>query len=120
MVGTIELIGMEFHAFHGCLPEERRDGNLFVVDFSCSYDMAAAMESDSLADTLDYAEVYGIVAKEMAEPSNLLEHVAGRIVKAVSEAHPEIPEFTVSVAKKNPPVPGEAAWSKVTVKYPQL
>ena len=30
---TIELTGMEFHAFHGCLEQERKEGNTFVVDF---------------------------------------------------------------------------------------
>lgn len=119
MVGTIELIGMEFHAFHGCLPEERRDGNLFTVDFRCTVDMGAAVESDELSDTLDYASIYDIVAAEMEIPSNLLEHVAGRIVKAIALAHPEILEFSVSVAKHNPPVAGVAASSKVTINYPE-
>lgn len=113
--GTIELLGMQFKAFHGCLPQERRDGNLFVVDFSCEYDITAAAASDRLSDTLDYGEVYRIVAREMAVPSNLLENVAARIAGAVRCAHPEIISLKVSVAKKNPPVAGEAGWSRVTV-----
>ena len=31
--GIIELEGMEFHAYHGCLEKERREGNTFLVDF---------------------------------------------------------------------------------------
>lgn len=31
--GIIELEGMEFHAYHGCLEKERREGNTFIVDF---------------------------------------------------------------------------------------
>ena len=44
MKGKIELRGLEFHAFHGCLPEERENGNLFVVDFSGVCDVDAAAE----------------------------------------------------------------------------
>lgn len=113
---TIELTGMRFHAFHGCLAAEREKGNLFIVDFKCGYDIGKAACSDDLADTLDYGEIYDIVAREMAVPSNLLEHVAGRIVDAIRSAHPEIESFSVSVSKQNPPVAGEAGWSKVTIR----
>ena len=114
---TIELTGMKFHAYHGCLAREKEKGNLFVVDFSCEYDVQEAIASDSLADTLDYGEIYDIIVREMAVPSNLLEHVAGRIVSAIHLAHPEIESFSVSVSKHNPPVAGEAEWSKVTVSH---
>ena len=119
MKGTIELTGMRFHAYHGCLPEERRDGNLFVVDFSCEYDISRAVESDSLEDTLDYGAIYDIIEREMAVPSNLLENVAGRIARAIMESHPEIISLKLSVAKHNPPVRGEAEWSRVTLSLPQ-
>lgn len=116
MLGTIALTGMEFHAFHGCLPEERREGNVFVVDFECVYEIGAAAQSDCLEDTLDYGSIYDIVAVQMAVPSNLLEHVAARIASAIEEAHPEIERFSVKVSKKNPPVSGKAAWSSVIIK----
>lgn len=112
----IELCGMEFHSFHGCLEKEKREGNDFVVDFRCSYDISSAAGSDDLRDTLDYSEIYGIVAAQMAVPSNLLEHVASRIADAVAAAHPELEHFEVKVSKKNPPVEGVARWSAVTVK----
>ena len=88
MKGKIELRGLEFHAFHGCLPEERENGNLFVVDFSGVCDVDAAAVSDDLADAVDYAAVYDVIAAEMAEPSNLIEHACARIVRAVTAAFP--------------------------------
>lgn len=115
MKGIIELTGMEFHAFHGCLPSERVEGARYLVDFRCEYDVAAAAESDCLEDTLNYSEIYDIVSREMAVPSNLLEAVAGRIARSIREEHPEIGEFSVKVSKENPPVAGKTAWSCVTV-----
>lgn len=111
---TIELVGMEFHAFHGCLEQERREGNTFVVDFRGKADLKKAAKSDNLEDTIDYSKVYEIVAAEMAKPSNLLENVAARIVDAVKRADLGFWFVLVRVSKKNPPVGGTCSWSRVT------
>lgn len=113
--GKIELEGMKFHAYHGCFEEERTAGNLFVVDFTGEIDMAAAVETDALADTADYGAVYSIIKREMSSPSDLLEHVAGRIVKAIESEIPAFTRFSVRVSKSNPPVGGVCAWSRVTL-----
>lgn len=115
MDATVKLEGMLFHAYHGCLESERRDGNTFMVDLSFSYDCEAAAWSDSLRDAVDYGKVYDIVAREMSKPSNLLENVAWRISRAVSEEIQDIHDVHVCVAKKNPPVEGNVEWSKVSL-----
>jgi len=113
--GRIELTGMSFFARHGCLEEERLNGNTFKVDFSGTCDITAAAESDRLEDTVDYGEIYGIIRAEMERPSALLENVATRIVGALGAAFPQMSEISVSVSKKNPPVGGECEWSKVSI-----
>ena len=116
-IGVIELEGMEFKAYHGCLEQEKVRGNLFVVDFRGELDLSAAAESDNLADTLNYGEIYDIVADEMSIPSELLENVAGRILKAIETKFPELIYFSVRVSKKRPPVEGVAQWSRVTLYH---
>lgn len=113
--GILELEGMEFHAYHGCLDNEKKEGNLFTVDFRGSFDMSGAAATDRLDETLDYGIIYGIVSREMEIPSDLLEHVAGRIVRAIEDSYPSL-RFSIRVSKKNPPVGGMAAWSRVTLK----
>ena len=112
--GIIELIGMEFHAFHGCLEHEREEGNTFIVDFMGRRNIRKAAKTDSLEDTADYGEIYRIVASEMEKPSNLLENLAGRIVSAINCAGLGFWYIQVRVSKKNPPVGGVCSWSKVT------
>lgn len=114
-IGTLELEGMEFRAYHGCLERERIAGNDFVVDFRGEMDMSAAAESDKLEDAVNYALIYDVVAEEMAKPSDLLEHVAGRIVKALKGKFPEFIRFSVRVSKKRPPVNGVVQWSRITL-----
>ena len=114
-IGIIELEGMEFKAYHGCLEQEKVRGNSFVVDFRGELDLSAAADSDNINDTLNYADIYEIVAYEMSIPSELLENVAGRIVKEIEKRFPELRKFSVRVSKKRPPVEGVTQWSRVTL-----
>ena len=114
-IGIIELEGMEFKAYHGCLPHEKVRGNNFTVDFRVELDLSAAAESDNLDDTLNYADIYGIVSEEMSIPSELLENVAGRIVKAIAARFPQLESFSVRISKSRPPVDGTVQWSRVTL-----
>lgn len=113
--GTIDLEGMEFRANHGCLERERIVGNDFIVDFHGKMNMSAAAKSDKLEDAVNYALIYDAIAEEMAQPSDLLEHVAGRIVTTLETRFPEFHEFSVRVSKKRPPVKGMVQWSRVTL-----
>ena len=115
--GVIELDEMRVWAFHGCLEIEKKKGNLFLVDFKGELDLARASESDCLEDTVNYARIYDIVKAEMAVPSDLLEHVAGRVVRALAAEFPQFERFSIRISKHNPPVDGPAEWSRVTLKY---
>jgi len=96
------------------LPEEREKGNTFLVSVSLELPEQRAVETDKLSDTINYKQVYDIVVEQMAEPSNLLEHVAGRIRQALQKAWPGI-QVHVQIKKKNPPVGGQVAWATVEI-----
>ena len=113
--GKIELLGMRFKAYHGCLPEERVKGGEYVVDFRCQVNPETAIQTDDLSFTLDYGAIYDIVAAEMKQPSNLIENVAGRIRDAIEEAFPELEEFEISVSKLNPPLGGQVDCARITL-----
>ena len=62
------------------------------------------METDEVTDTLSYAEVFSLVEQEMKVSSKLLEHVAGRIVKVISEHFPQTTSIDLTLTKLNPPM----------------
>jgi dihydroneopterin aldolase len=115
--GLIELEEMRFWAFHGCLETEKKKGNLFLVDFKGELDMTQAVAEDRLEDTVNYAEIYDVIKTQMGVPSDLLEHVAGRIVREIAETFPQFKRFSVRVSKHNPPVGGPVEWSRVTLYH---
>ena len=116
-IGIIELEEMRFWARHGCLESERSKGNLFLVDFRGELDMRKAAGRDNLEDTVNYGLVYDLVKEEMDIPSDLLENVAGRIVRRIAERFPEFARFSVRVSKRRPPVGGPVQWSRVTLTF---
>ena len=102
----IELRNLTFHARHGLLPEERLLGNTFTVDLTLEADISHAVTNDQLSSTINYAEAYEVVKREMNIPSQLLEHVCGRIGTALLHHFPTLQQVQVSVAKHNPPIEG--------------
>ncbi len=115
--GKIFIDNMRFHACHGVLPQEKVTGGDFLVSVSALYPLAGAVESDDVAATLNYAEVYGIVKREMAQPSALLEHVAGRIGASLLHELPGIEDLTVKVVKNNPPMGADCDGAGVELRW---
>jgi dihydroneopterin aldolase len=113
--GYVILKDVRFHAFHGVMPQETKVGADFLVNLRIGYQLGTAMESDEVGDTLNYAEVYALVAQEMKQPSKLLEHVAGRIVKAIGEQFPKVSSIHLKITKKNPPMGADCDGAGVEV-----
>ena len=100
----IILRNVRFHAFHGVMPQERKVGADFLVNLRVGYPLEQAMQSDEVSDTLNYAALYEVVKTEMMQPSNLLEHVAGRIADAVVKRFPQVTSIDLELTKQNPPM----------------
>lgn len=115
MSSKIYLRNVRFHAFHGVLPQEGIVGNDYLVNLVLDYDFSSAMKTDDLQGTLNYAEVYQKIREEMAVPSKLLEHVAGRIAHRLFSDFPEIQKLQLSITKVNPPMGADSNGAGVEV-----
>ena len=91
-------------------------GGEFVVSLRVGYPIQAAMETDDVADTLNYAELFQLVKQQMEIPSKLIEHVAGRIVKAIQQQFPQVSSIHLKITKKNPPMGADCAGAGVEVR----
>ena len=100
----IVLREVRFYARHGVMPQERKVGGDFTVSLRVGVDLTRPVASDDVADTLNYATLYEVVKREMAIPSQLLEHVAGRIGQAVFDAFPQVTTIDLTLVKLNPPM----------------
>ena len=104
MSDRIALRGLRVRGRHGVLPEERRDGQVFVVDAVLTVDTRPAAVSDDLALTVDYAALAQRLADVVAgEPVDLLETLAARLA-SVCLADVLVAEVELTVHKPEAPV----------------
>jgi dihydroneopterin aldolase len=114
-MAKITLENMEFHAFHGCMEHEQEYGNTFFVTLTVEFDSSASELSDALSDTLDFQKIYDIVELQMSIRSNLLEHVARRILDTITYSLPSINAARILLSKANPPLRGKVEKSSVEI-----
>lgn len=80
MSDALVLRGLRARGYHGVLPEERRDGQVFVVDAVLYMDMSASAVSDDLEKTVDYADLaHRLVDIVVGDPVDLIETLAERL-----------------------------------------
>ncbi|MBC1376047.1 dihydroneopterin aldolase [Listeria sp. FSL L7-0091] len=103
----IYLNELVFYGYHGVLAEETKLGQTFRVSLILGLSTKKAGMSDSVEDTVSYAEVYETV-KEIVEgkPFKLIEALAEKISIEVLAGYPLLEEVTVKLIKPNPPIPG--------------
>lgn len=104
MNSYIFLDNVRFFAYHGVGEQEREVGNEFIISLRLKVDITLAAETDNVAHTVSYADVYENVKAEMEIPSALLEHVCGRIVKRLFRTFPAIEGIELKLSKRNPPM----------------
>ena len=112
----IYLDDMRFYAYHGVMEQERRVGGEYSVSLIVEADLTQAIGTDDVADTVNYAELYALVKREMDVPSKLLEHVAGRIGQSAMREFERITTLTIRVTKLNPPMGADCKGASVEIK----
>lgn len=101
----IQIQRISAHGYHGVYEEERTAGQVFDVDVVLHLDGRPAARSDSLDQTVNYAEIAEHVRSIVEGPSvNLLETLASRIAAAVF-ADGRVLAADVEVHKPNAPIP---------------
>lgn len=113
VTSQISLNDVRLYAYHGVMEQERKVGGWYTLSVVIDYPFEDALDSDDVADTLNYAEALDVVKREMEVPSNLLEHVAGRIARQLIHAFPNIEKVSVRLTKDNPPMSSNCSGASV-------
>ena len=94
----IYIEGLRVFAYHGVFPQEKRDGQEFVLDLTLGLDLTCAGETDRLEDTLNYAQAVETAA----------------LPQALLEKFPSLCEVTVRLSKPHAPV--DATFRNIAVE----
>lgn len=114
----IYIKGLEIFAYHGVNPEEKRDGQTFVLDITMEGDLSKARETDALEETINYAAVRKTVQEVFTRQSyDLIERAAQVVCDAILEDYPKVQQVTVLL--KKPEAPIHAVFEYVAVEITQ-
>jgi dihydroneopterin aldolase len=100
----IGLRGLRVFGRHGVLPQERVDGQEFIIDAVLWLDVRPAAASDDLTQTVSYADVAHRLHKIVAgEPVQLIETLADRLAAACLEED-LVQQVEITVHKPSAPI----------------
>lgn len=110
----ISIKGLKLFAYHGVNPEEKENGQNFVIDLDYYVNINKACQMDSLDDTVSYAKVVKTICRVFtAEKYDLIERAAQVIADSVLDEFEDI--FKVEVTLKKPEAPISADFDYVAV-----
>lgn len=113
----IILKDMNFYAYHGVFPEERTEGQNFIVDLEIYLDLSTPGRTDNLEDTINYAEVYNDI-KIINEENKfmLIEKLAQNITETILEKYKKVQKVKTLVKKPQAPIDGKFSWVGVEIE----
>jgi dihydroneopterin aldolase len=101
---TIEITGLSLYTHHGVSDAEREVGQRLVIDLRLDVGEADATITDSIEDTVDYAEVCQLVALVAQQRSHkTLERLCSTIAQRLLDDY-GLEAVWVKAAKPEPPI----------------
>ncbi|MDF2520843.1 MAG: dihydroneopterin aldolase [Clostridia bacterium] len=103
----ILLKNLSFYGYHGVLEEENKLGQKFIINAVLYVDLEEACSSDSVYDTVNYAEVFEIIQYHATIMKyKLIEALAQNIINEIFQKHKRVQEIEITVKKPEAPVNG--------------
>ena len=102
---TVEITGLSLYTHHGVSEAEREVGQRLVVDLRLDVGETDATATDSIEDTIDYAEVCQLVALVAQQRSHrTLERLCATIASRLLADY-DLEGVWVKATKPEPPIP---------------
>ncbi len=111
---TIQLLNLQFYAYHGVYEEEQKIGAEYEVNMSVMH-VEKKVPVLHLSETINYVSVYELIKKHMQTPRQLLETVATILAQDIFKSFAEAEELSITIVKKHPPI--AAFQGSVAVTY---
>ena len=105
MKTVLFIDNLEVFANHGLFQEENKLGQKFIVDIECELHYKKAMFSDEMTDSISYADIAEVVVKTATTNTfNLLERLAGEILKNIFTEFSQIENINLKINKPGAPI----------------
>jgi len=103
-MSVLSIKNLKIPAKHGVYDFEKNKNGIFEIDIHIYLDLANAMISDDLQDSVDYAKVVELAKRVFLKRDyNLIEFAAGKICEKIMEKY-SIEKVIVKVRKPHAPI----------------
>ena len=105
MKTVLFIDNLEVFANHGLFEEENKLGQKFIFYIECELNYKKAMFSDEMTDSISYADIAEVVVKTATTNTfNLLERLAGEILKNIFTEFSQIYNIKLKINKPGAPI----------------
>ncbi|MCQ2477167.1 MAG: dihydroneopterin aldolase [Clostridia bacterium] len=108
--------GLKLYAYHGVNPEEKTDGQNFILDITAYVDLTVPCESDNVEDTVSYAKIIKEATRIfLLQKDDLIERAAKRVADGLLERFDKIQSVTVLLKKPEAPIKADFEYTAVEI-----
>ena len=112
----ISIKGLKLFAYHGVNPEEKENGQKFVIDIDYYVDMTKACHLDDIDDTVSCAKVVKTVNRVFTNAKyDLIEHCAQVIADGILNDFDAVYKVDVTVKKPQAPIKADFDYVSVSI-----
>ena len=112
----IIIKGLKLYAYHGVNPEEKAEGQMFILDITCSVSLCVPCKTDCVDDTVSYAKILKTARSAfLADKFDLLEKAAECVAAAVLGQFSAVQAVTVCVKKPQAPIQADFDYVAVEI-----
>lgn len=107
---------LKIFAYHGVNPEEKEDGQNFVLDIDAYVDISVPCMSDNVDDTVSYAKMIKEATRIFtSRKDDLLERAAQRVADGLFEAFGRIEKLRILLKKPEAPIKADFEYVGVEI-----
>ena len=112
----ITIKNLKLFAYHGVNPEEKENGQHFLIDLTYYLNLTKACHNDCLADTVSYAAAVKVIRRAFCDSCyDLIERAAQAVCDALFEEFEMMEKIEITLKKPDAPVSAEFDYMAVTL-----
>ena len=107
---------LKIFAYHGVNPEEKENGQNFVLDIDAYVDISKPCQSDNVDDTVSYAKIIKETVRIFtSQKDDLLERAAQRVADGLFETFGKIKKLRILLKKPEAPIKADFEYVAVEI-----
>lgn len=107
---------LKIFAYHGVNPEEKEDGQNFVLDIDAYVDISVPCLTDKVEDTVSYAKIIKETVRIFTcRKDDLLERAVQRVADGLFESFDKISKLRILLKKPEAPIKADFEYVAVEI-----